>query len=45
MKYDTSEFQSSEIHDRNKALKCVVGMQDGVNAILHTVQSGKQNNK
>jgi hypothetical protein len=25
MEYDTSEFQSSEIHDRNKAQKRVVG--------------------
>ena len=45
MEYDTSEFQSSEIHDRNKVLKCVVGMQDGVNSILHTIQSAIQNNK
>jgi len=27
MEYDTSEFQSSETHERNKAQKCVVGVE------------------
>lgn len=39
MEYDASEFQSSEIHDRNKVLKCVVGVQDGANSILHNIVS------